>query len=221
MPVRSVPCIVSAAAGSDGSGARQKQQGVVLFFTLIALLAMSLAAVALIRSIDTGSMIVGNLAFKHAATTSADAGIEASMIWLAQTTANAGLEIRTEPTHPLNNTDLVNHPGYHATFDPDLDVLANSTWNDADSVLIPTDIGGHQVRYIIQRLCRNEGAGLENTDCLLAYSELGGVDIAVLNSSQSCDGKPCDPAGTPAQMRVTIRAESPVRSTSFVQGNTY
>ena len=41
---------------------RTAQRGVVLFFALIALVAMSLAAVALIRSVDTSTIIAGNLA---------------------------------------------------------------------------------------------------------------------------------------------------------------
>jgi Tfp pilus assembly protein PilX len=60
-----------------------RQRGVVLFFTLIALVVMSLAAVALIRSVDTSTMIAGNLAFKQSATTSGDGGIEAAVSWLA------------------------------------------------------------------------------------------------------------------------------------------
>ena len=52
------------------------QQGVVSFIALVALVVMSLAAVALIRSVDTATLIAGNLAFKQAATASADAGVE-------------------------------------------------------------------------------------------------------------------------------------------------
>lgn len=59
-----------------------KQNGVVLFFSLIALVVMSLAAVALIRSVDTNTLISGNLAFKQSATISADAGLETALKWL-------------------------------------------------------------------------------------------------------------------------------------------
>jgi Tfp pilus assembly protein PilX len=59
-----------------------KQQGMVLFFALIALVVMSLAAVALIRSVDTNTMIAGNLGFKQSATVSADSGVETAIDWL-------------------------------------------------------------------------------------------------------------------------------------------
>ena len=42
------------------------QRGLVLFFALIALVAMSLAALALVRSVDTSTLISGNLAFRQA-----------------------------------------------------------------------------------------------------------------------------------------------------------
>ena len=45
----------------------KSQKGVVLFFALIALVAMSLAAAALVRSVDSGVLVAGNLAFKQSA----------------------------------------------------------------------------------------------------------------------------------------------------------
>ena len=46
------------------------QKGFVLFLALVSLVVMSLAAVALIRSVDTNSLITGNLAFRQNATLS-------------------------------------------------------------------------------------------------------------------------------------------------------
>jgi len=85
-----------------------KQRGVVLFFALIALLAISLAAVALIRSVDTSTMIAGNLAFKQTATTSADAGLENAIAWLNTTqTANSANNVYTNlpAVHAFNVTN--------------------------------------------------------------------------------------------------------------------
>ena len=41
-----------------------RQHGVVLFIALIVMVALSLAAIALIRSVDTTNAVVGNLAFR-------------------------------------------------------------------------------------------------------------------------------------------------------------
>jgi type IV pilus assembly protein PilX len=94
-------------------GRAMMQRGVVLFFTLIALVVMSLAAVALIRSVDTSNIIAGNLAFKQAGTSSGDAGIEAAIAWLsaAQSTMQAGgLSVYQNTTHVFNITGGA--PGY-------------------------------------------------------------------------------------------------------------
>ncbi|HLB44195.1 MAG TPA: hypothetical protein VJK49_02320, partial [Candidatus Limnocylindrales bacterium] len=62
--------------------AGRAQRGVVLFIALIVLVAMSLAGVALIRSVDTGSVIAGNIAFRQTAMHVGDNGIEAARTWL-------------------------------------------------------------------------------------------------------------------------------------------
>src|SRR6266700_826250 len=54
----------------------RRQSGVVLFVALIVMVAMSLAAIALIRSVDTTNAIVGNLAFRLASILPANASIE-------------------------------------------------------------------------------------------------------------------------------------------------
>jgi Tfp pilus assembly protein PilX len=115
-------------------GHAMKQRGVVLFFTLIALVVMSLAAVALIRSVDTSTMIAGNMAFKQAGTSSGDAGIEAAIAWLktANTTmVTAGLDVYKNVNHVFNKdggaggfTDANGvacclNTGYHSNVAPD------------------------------------------------------------------------------------------------------
>lgn len=51
---------------------RRAQQGVVLFVALIILVAMTLAGIALMRSVDTNVLIAGNLAFRQGATMAGD-----------------------------------------------------------------------------------------------------------------------------------------------------
>jgi Tfp pilus assembly protein PilX len=43
---------------------KHAQQGVVLLMALIMLVALTLAGIALVRSVDTTNLIAGNLAFK-------------------------------------------------------------------------------------------------------------------------------------------------------------
>ena len=91
------------------------QQGVVLFFALIALVVMSLAAVALIRSVDTNSLIAGNLSFKQSSMLSADTGVETAITWV---TNNAGLlEANSEANGYYATSDVPAHPDAKALVD--------------------------------------------------------------------------------------------------------
>ena len=74
---------------SQGLAARARQRiagsvqrGVSLLFALLALAAISLAAVALVRSVDSGSLLIGNLSFKQDATAAADRATDVARAWL-------------------------------------------------------------------------------------------------------------------------------------------
>ena len=60
------------------SGTPRSQRGVILLIALIMLVAMTLAAIGMIRSVDTGSVIAGNMAFKQATLNASDAGTNAA-----------------------------------------------------------------------------------------------------------------------------------------------
>ncbi len=212
---------------------RARQRGVVLFFALMALLAMSLAAVALIRSVDTSTMIAGNLAFKQSATTSGDAGTEAALNWLEITNAaNNALSFATNIAHPFNNTGGIGgfqNPGYYSNLDPTVNLTDGTgiQWNDNDSFLLGTDISGNSIRYIIQRMCRTAGAlpsTLEQpalvpptTDCLFGDKTEDKNSQAVVRYQEKCEGAGCAKQELPPQYRITTRIQGPRNSISYVQ----
>ena len=63
---------------------RASQQGVVLLVALVVLVALTVAGVAMMRSVDTATLVTGNLAFEEVATQAADQGIQAAMDLLAR-----------------------------------------------------------------------------------------------------------------------------------------
>lgn len=141
------------------------QAGMALVFAMIALVILTMGAVALIRSVDTNVLALGNLAFKQSALVSAARGTDAAMDWLA---ANMG-------TATLNNDQVAQ--GYYATSLDALDptgrtvgtaaVLAQVDWDGngcqgtgTPSCLTPSaeiKVNGDTVRYIIARLCNASG----------------------------------------------------------------
>ncbi len=197
-----------------------KQRGVVLFFALIALLAMSLAAVALIRSVDTGTLIAGNISFRRAATTSADTGTETAMAWL-NTTAQAPFNVLMDPNHPLNQ----NAPaaGYYSNMNPALSLTDGTgiPWTNADSMLVGTDATGNQVRYVIQRMCSTVNTPIANNSCLFSGQIVDDNQKNIPLPQDICNGPGCPLPGQTVLYRITTRTSGPRLTLSYTQAFVY
>jgi len=189
-----------------------QQRGVVLFIALMALVVLALASVALVRSVDTSTLIAGNLAFTQSATTSADSGMESAIEWLS---ANAG---------SLNNDD--EDAGYYSFVDDNpssgtyLDLMSDGTWEDNASAFATgtditngTDTSGNTVRYVIQRMCSATGAPTTEK-CLFGPP---GED----DSSHRSDNAASGSASTTIMYRVTAKVTGPRNTVSYIQAFVY
>lgn len=196
-----------------------RQRGVVLFIALIALVVMSLAAVALIRSVDTNNMIAGNLALKHSALVSSDRGVETAVTWIS--------------TKALNVTDLdVDNAaeGYYATYlTPNLEdpvvLKADATW-DVNKTANATGVGiiagtevssSNNIRYIVQRMCR-EAAPPTAEKCLLGDAEIGTGSRGVKDATEA--GAKIDALQSP-MYRITTRVAGAKNTFSYAQTFVY
>lgn len=210
------------------------QHGLALFFALVALLIMSLAGVALVRSVDTATLIAGNLAFRRTAVASGDAGVEAAIDWLKTTqAANRDTSPLSDASHVFNQTDLNRRPGYHASLDQDIDLFADATWtgsravrlswNDSGKVFydgsgsVTRDSSGNQIAYIIQRICRKPAVTIPKAGCLFngALEDVDGKQIPL--PQNVCVGAGCPNAGQSPQLRITVRSLGPKAAVGYVQ----
>ena len=116
-----------------------KQRGVVLVIALIALVALTLSGIALMRSVDTGNVIAGNFAFKQAALHASDTGVEKAFTDLPTIIATS------------LNTDISGQ--YFATMQAvdAKDVPTTIDWST--SVTPATAVSSYNVQYVIDRLC--------------------------------------------------------------------
>lgn len=161
------------------SSARSSQRGISLLFALLALAAMMLAAVALVRSVDSGALVLGNLGFKQDATGRADFVAER---------ARAAIMGMADPTQ-----DGPPGSGYYATSQDALDPtgrvtsaankLAVVNWGDSDSCAcvtatpatcsvcrpasdeVPGLANGVKARYVVTRLCPSVGTVSDTNAC--------------------------------------------------------
>lgn len=181
-----------------------KQVGVVLFIALIALIVMSLAAVALIRSVDTNTMIAGNLSFKQSALISSDSGVETALSWLK--------------SHSALDEDI-SDDGYFATSAGDAKTLvdsSNAKLATGSNINAGIDSSGNSIKYIIQRICKNTGAA-DTSHCL--YGPAGEDE----NSKSSCDlSNPClgEPTGA-LLYRITTKVTGPKNTVTYSQAFVY
>lgn len=228
----------SGLSTAISSGVRRSkvhaQQGVVLFIALIALLAMSLAALALIRSVDTGGIIAGNLAFRQSATTLSDVGIEAAIIALecrgkgiiypAPCSATDPVDARdpqVDRDHPFNVTDKLDPKGYYSNVGT-INLTDSGTWVDKKSVEVNKE-NGYMVRYVIERMCRPLDIAapvdqlLSDKQCLLSDADTDTSGKQVLSAPEAGGKKPSNPP----MYRITIRTTGPKNTVSYVQAFAY
>jgi Tfp pilus assembly protein PilX len=190
----------------------RRQQGVVLFIALIVLVAMSLAGIALMRSVDTGTLLASNLAFKQGAIHGGDRGIEEARTWLLAHADDPILDKDAE-----NSSD-----GYFATAQLGVDFLGNTPLPEDDfdwsskSKDLGTDAAGNHTQYVIHRLCDSIGA-VATTNCVRA-SATDGVSMkktGVNYASFGIAGK------STVYYRVTVKVTGPRNTVAYVQAMMY
>lgn len=198
-----------------------RQRGVALFFALICLAAIMMAAVILVRSVDTSTLIAGNLAFQQSATRSGDGGTEAAIAYLSgiQNGPAKTQNVLLDPSHPFN----IDAPtqGYYASLDPAKSLTSTTgthfNWDNTDSAGLAADATGNTVRYIIQRMCRTSGVAAANADCLYSGATLDNNGQNIPLPQDVCNGPGCPAAGQTPEIRVTSRITGPKNTISYVQ----
>jgi Tfp pilus assembly protein PilX len=188
-----------------------RQRGVTLFVALVVLVAMSLAGIALMRSVDTNILIAGNLAFRQAATAAADRGVEAARDYLTANTSGSTL---------WNDQATA---GYYATWQSTIDLTGTDpaktdfNWNSDGQLAIANDAGSNEIRYVIHRICQLPGdpntaaANCVKTTTTATGGSAGGTKGAVTYGGQALPGVQV------IYYRVTVRVLGPRNTRSFVQ----
>lgn len=214
-----------------------RQRGIVLVFALIALIALTMAAIAFTRTVDTGAIVAGNLSFNRASAAISDIGLEAARTALSTISLDATCGVspcvwkNTETTGkgPPNGYWAANQPA----FDYRLGGAAGGAYNWTQSYLLnpatlpavqQSALTGYTIRYIIHRMCgvswSSDAAGNNGdpitADCvrdnvvLTGGAEKGSLDYGnLLNQQQQNTTTP--------YYRVTLRVEGPRNSIAYVQ----
>ena len=189
------------------------QRGVVMFLALIFLVAMTLAGIALVRSVDTGNIIAGNVAFKKSALMSSDRGIQIAYQWLS---ANQSSLNSDSPGNGYFSSLPANGGSPGSTVDAwnDRNWVAESAWSRA--ITLAADGAGNTTQYVIQRMCKVAGTAYnaEGQSCVkrtvASGNSQGNVGIEG-GGSNTLNGQ------FMVYYRVTTRVKGPRNAVSITQ----
>ncbi|MBM3365111.1 MAG: hypothetical protein FJY48_05305 [Betaproteobacteria bacterium] len=198
-------------------------RGAGLVVALVVMVVMSLGALALVRAVATGLLVASNAAFRQAAVLAAETGSEAAVDWLSQRAdgvdllsdqAAAGYYASLPTGLSLTGQRDANTSTY---IDWDDDQCANQsvTICQSASTALPQDAAGHQIRYVIHRLCRVAGSpDAAANSCLLFRSTQGGssnrgqLSYGASKRLQTSDS---------VYYRITVHVRGPRNTTAYVQ----
>jgi type IV pilus assembly protein PilX len=209
---------------------RAAQRGLSMIMTLIALVVLAFAGLTLLRSVDTGTLIAGNLGFQETALASADAGTEAAIAWLQANYIGTALYADAPAS------------GYYSTSSDNCDLTGNKiagstndvNWGGTDPgadcnmnalVLPSTTAGvapGYTVAYVINRICNAAGdpnaafAADGTTTMVCARYKSGLSDGSSTRIGASYGVAPLD-GGMQHYYRITTRVSGPRSTVRFIQ----
>ena len=189
-------------------GPRRAQEGLVLFIALIVLVAMSLAGVALMRTVDTGLVVAGNMAFKQSAIMVADRGTAEAVKWLQNNSTGATLQMTNASQGYFSSRPVIEPNWFDA-----------ASWTESTAVNGGApDASGNVVRYVIHRMCTQPdtpyngmNAGVAN-ECALYYA----LSAAGSGGSMAV-GAPQFVGSPQLYYRITTRVEGPRDTVSVIQ----
>jgi len=198
------------------------QKGVTLIISLIVLVAMMLAGIALVRSVDTGNVVAGNLAFKQGTIAAGDAGTEEAIKWLKSVGDSGDLhDNHVDKGYYANSHDGLDLTGSSnnpnpALVDWDGNGCAGSTpsvcFKPAPSISVGA---GTTVTYIIHRLCSINGSSNDPANSCATYLSSSSVSSKKgeikYGEDKRFQTKPFE------YYRITSRIKGPRDTISFVQ----
>ena len=192
----------------------RREKGVVLVIALIALVAISLAGISLMRTVDTTNLISGNMAFNEAAVQMEDIGEEAAYNWIignAYSNTNSCQYTQANGTSncpsyyyadvmPMDSTTKLPNPGTGNTLN----------WSPASTTGLPS---GYSVQYIIERMCGTVVGGAQTNGAAPTFANC--MASPVYDTTQT---PPALVGGTGRLFfRVTVRVSGPRNTTGQAQ----
>jgi len=187
---------------------RRTARGAVLYVALVVLVAMALAALALLRSVDVVGLVAANLSFKRSALGATDLGTAQATAMFNTLNTNDGLTADASAlcySASLLATDSRGVPSVLT----DMGSFASGYPNCSSSITAT----GETVSWLIERQCQSAGVGTGTPSAtssnLCALASRQGVGTAAHSPASVGTSRPL--------YRITVRTDGPRGSVSIVQ----
>jgi type IV pilus assembly protein PilX len=181
------------------------QRGVVLIFTLIILLILTIGAVALVRSMSTSLFSAGNLAFRRDLVNQGETAVATVLTEfkaggaLVNATANSVQAANYSATMlPTNRQGVPNAL---------LDGTAYAAVGTNGNIIIPVASPDIQIRYVIDRLCNVAGPASSAQCVMSSAAPTGGTAGSIAAVAPP----------TATVYRLSVRVDGPRSTQVFLQ----
>jgi hypothetical protein len=164
---------------------------------------MTLVAIGTMRSVDTSSVVAGNLAFKQSTLGGTDIAVETAYRWLMSNATGATLQ------------SDVPAQGYYSSQGAEPDWSAESSWTGALCMnSCAADANGNAAWYIVQRMCTQPNQAYNAATNSCAQSQGGSASVCANSAGFGVPPMECVPS---LYYRITARVTGPRNSVSVVQ----
>lgn len=204
---------------------QRSQQGVSMLLALIALMVLSLGSVAMIRSIETGTLIVGNMGFKQDATEASASGAEAAMTWLESHLTDGMLDANQvtdgyyaaslDKLDPTGSATTEAKPLALVNWDGNCQDTKAGTYTNCNTLPVTgTAVNGNQIQWVITRLCDLAAAPNASNLCLrpVTVTTSSASDRGSLSAGGRISGSVASP-----YYRIIVRATGPRNTVSVTE----
>lgn len=190
-------------------GAASRQKGMIAtLIALVVLVATLLAAMALMRSVDTANSIAGSMTFRQGAMQEAERAYQ-----------DIRTKLESSFAPPVSDSDNPTM-GYYASLQahtsttrPDIpDILLNKTTGSI--VKMDASATNNDVYYVVERLCPTSGTPATVNTCIVPGTAISGGTSSNLTTDP---GIPFNTTGSAAAFRLTVRVDGPRNAVAYVQ----
>jgi type IV pilus assembly protein PilX len=163
----------------------------------------------MIRSVDTATLVSGNIAFEQAATYAADKGIEQALKMLIDKQGAGALDTNDPSNGYYASLRSTDNPSGSQSWQ----AFWDATYNANNSVVLPTDQFANTVSFVVHRECANPKPPGSGGLCVASPR----VTTSSGNAQEA--GEVELQAASQIYYRITVRVSGPRRTESYVQSH--